>query len=68
MLASIEVDGIPYTYELQLTTRRASIAADIEHNTLYKSHVETTAAEKDEIRRMQAEAAALDQDETRKGV
>jgi hypothetical protein len=37
MIISAEVHGIPYTFELQLTTQRASIAADIEHNSVYKS-------------------------------
>jgi ppGpp synthetase/RelA/SpoT-type nucleotidyltranferase len=36
---SIQVGGMPYTFELQLTTRRASIAADIEHNVVYKPYV-----------------------------
>nr|WTB12087.1 hypothetical protein OG546_49885 [Streptomyces antimycoticus] len=64
MVVSIETNGLPYTYELQLTTRRASAAADLGHNTLYKQHVETTDGEKAAMRRMQAEAAALDQEET----
>ncbi|MFI2033368.1 hypothetical protein ACH470_01480 [Streptomyces bottropensis] len=66
MVVAIEVDGKPYTYELQLTTKRASVAADLEHNTVYKSHIETTPGERDVMRRMQAEAAALDQEETRR--
>lgn len=66
MVVAIEVGGKPYTYELQLTTERASVAADLEHNTVYKSHIETTPAERDVMRRMQAEAAALDQEETRR--
>ncbi|MFH8476965.1 hypothetical protein [Streptomyces sp. NPDC018000] len=66
MVVAIEVDGKPYTYELQLTTERASVAADLEHNTVYKSHIETTPEERDVMRRMQAEAAALDQEETRR--
>ncbi|WUS95552.1 hypothetical protein OHA46_02145 [Streptomyces sp. NBC_00708] len=66
MVIAIEVDGKPYTYELQLTTERASVAADLEHNTVYKSHIETTSEERDVMRRMQAEAAALDQEETRR--
>ncbi|MFF4579801.1 hypothetical protein ACFY15_15540 [Streptomyces sp. NPDC001373] len=66
MVVSIEVEGKPYTYELQLTTRRASVAADLEHNTVYKSHIETTPEERDVMRRMQAEASALDQEETRR--
>ncbi|MFB8086074.1 hypothetical protein [Streptomyces sp. NPDC055992] len=66
MVVAIEVDGKPYTYELQLTTERASVAADLEHNTVYKAHIETTPEERDVMRRMQAEAAALDQEETRR--
>lgn len=63
MVISIEVDGTPYTYELQLTTRRASIAADLNHNTVYKPYVQTTPEQLDSINRMFAEAAALDQHE-----
>ncbi|WP_260868085.1 hypothetical protein [Streptomyces sp. SAJ15] len=66
MVAAIEVGGKPYTYELQLTTKRASVAADLEHNTVYKPHIETTSEERDVMRKMQAEAAALDQEETRR--
>ncbi|TCC40567.1 hypothetical protein [Kribbella speibonae] len=64
-IVAIEVDRLPYTFELQLCTRRASIASDLEHNTVYKPYINPTAAEQDKMRRMQAEAAALDQDETR---
>lgn len=66
MVVAIEVDGQPYTYELQLTTKRASVAADLEHNTVYKAHIETAPEERDAMRTMQAEAAALDQEETRR--
>lgn len=59
-----EVDGQLYTYELQLTTRRASIAADLNHNTLYKPYVEVSEAERAAIQRAMEEAAALDQLET----
>ncbi|HEY9474404.1 MAG TPA: hypothetical protein VIS06_11205 [Mycobacteriales bacterium] len=65
LLVAVEADGIPYTYELQLTTRRASAAADLEHNTIYKAHVPTSDGQRDAVRRMMAEAAALDQQETR---
>ncbi|MQY27916.1 toxin glutamine deamidase domain-containing protein [Nocardia aurantia] len=65
LVIGIHVDGVPYTYELQLTTRRASIAADLEHNTLFKPYVPTDEEQRQAIRRMQAEAAALDQQETR---
>ncbi|MEU1375983.1 helicase HerA-like domain-containing protein [Streptomyces triculaminicus] len=66
MVVAIEVDGKPYTYELQLTTERASVAADLEHNTVCKAHIETTSEERDVMRKMQAEAAAVDQEETRR--
>jgi len=59
----IEVAGIPYTYELQLTTRRASVAADLYHNTIYKQYAELTSEQREKIQRMFAEAAALDQQE-----
>ncbi|WP_411082706.1 hypothetical protein [Streptomyces sp. cmx-18-6] len=64
MVVSIEAGGKPYTYELQLTTKRASVAADLEHNTVYKDHVNASDDEKRVVRTMQAEAAALDQEET----
>ena len=60
-----EVDGQLYTFELQLTTRRASIAADLNHNTLYKPYVDLTEAERAAIQRAMEEAAALDQLESR---
>lgn len=60
-----EVDGQVYTFELQLTTRRASIAADLNHNTLFKQLVELTEAERAAVRRAMEEAAALDQLESR---
>ena len=60
-----EVDGQLYTFELQLTTRRASIAADLNHNTLYKPYVELTEAERAAVQRAMEEAAALDQLESR---
>lgn len=59
------LDGLPYTFEIQLCTRRASIASDLEHNTVYKPYVPVGDGERDRVRGMQAEAAALDQDETR---
>nr|WP_255495522.1 toxin glutamine deamidase domain-containing protein [Nocardia sp. GTS18] len=65
MVIRIDVDGLPYTYELQLTTRRASIAADINHNTVYKPYIPLTPAQRDEVNRVFAEAAALDQIENR---
>lgn len=66
LLISTEADGQPYTFELQLCTRRASIASDLEHNTIYKAYVESTPIQQTVVRRMQAEAAALDQQETRR--
>jgi ppGpp synthetase/RelA/SpoT-type nucleotidyltranferase len=65
LVVRIDVAGVPYTFELQLTTRRASIAADLEHNTLFKPYVELTEAETGRVAGMLAEAAALDQEETR---
>jgi ppGpp synthetase/RelA/SpoT-type nucleotidyltranferase len=65
LVVRVDVAGVPYTFELQLTTLRASIAADLEHNTLFKTYVELKATEEDRVRQMLAEAAALDQEETR---
>ncbi len=65
LVVKIDVGGVPYTFELQLTTRRASIAADLEHNTIFKPYVELTEAETARVKGMLAEAAALDQEETR---
>ncbi|WP_433613736.1 toxin glutamine deamidase domain-containing protein [Dactylosporangium sp. CA-139114] len=57
----IEVNGHKYAFELQLTTLRASIAADIEHNSLYKPYVSLSAADAQAVREAFEEAAALDQ-------
>ncbi|MFD4355408.1 toxin glutamine deamidase domain-containing protein [Nocardia sp. NPDC058518] len=65
MVIRIDVDGLPYTYELQLTTRRASIAADINHNTIYKPYIPLTPSEREAVNRLFAEAAALEQIENR---
>ncbi|TQJ18900.1 hypothetical protein [Kribbella jejuensis] len=65
LIVAVEVNKTPYTFELQLCTWRASIASDLEHNTVYKPYIRPTEAEQDKVRRMQAEAAALDQEETR---
>ncbi len=67
-IIGIGVGGRPYTFELQLSTRRASIAADLEHNTVYKPYVAVSDDEQHRVRGMQAEAAAVDQDETRSEV
>lgn len=64
MVVSIKVDKQPYTYELQLTTERASVAADLGHNTVYKPYVPVTEAGRQAILQAEAEAAALDQAET----
>ncbi len=64
VIVSIEVDGLPYTYELQLTTERASLAADIEHNTAYKPYVVASDDQKAAVLSAMEEAAALDQLET----
>ena len=65
MIVRVDVDGRPYTFELQLTTRRASVAADVGHNTLYKHYHDLTDTQREAIQKMQSEAAALDQEETR---
>jgi ppGpp synthetase/RelA/SpoT-type nucleotidyltranferase len=57
----IEVNGHKYAIELQLTTLRSSIAADIEHNSLYKPYVALSAADAEAVREAFEEAAALDQ-------
>jgi ppGpp synthetase/RelA/SpoT-type nucleotidyltranferase len=61
IIISIETDGLPCTYELQLTTERASVAADIEHNTLYKPYVGTDLSQRIAVQTAMEEAAALDQ-------
>jgi ppGpp synthetase/RelA/SpoT-type nucleotidyltranferase len=65
MIVKVEHGGQVYTFELQLTTRRASIAADINHNTIYKPYLEVDAAEQAKVARMFEEAAALEQIENR---
>ena len=65
MVVAIEVDGRPYAFELQLTSLRASVAADIEHNSLYKPYIDLSPEEKAAVRRAFTEASALDQQETR---
>ena len=61
IIVSIETDGLPCTYELQLNTERASLAADIEHNTLYKPYVSTDVSQRIAVQTAMEEAAALDQ-------
>ncbi len=65
MVVAIDVGGQPYTCELQLTTESASVAADLGHNTLYKTYVPVEEAERQAILRAKAEAAALEQAEAR---
>ncbi|WP_439378211.1 hypothetical protein [Amycolatopsis lexingtonensis] len=65
LVVRIDVAGVPYTFELQLTTRRASIAADLEHNTLFKPYVELSPSDKARVKGLLEETAALDQEETR---
>jgi ppGpp synthetase/RelA/SpoT-type nucleotidyltranferase len=60
-------DGLSYTYELQLTTLMASVAADLEHNVVYKDTIGATPEEKRRVKAAQAEAAAIEQLETRGG-
>jgi ppGpp synthetase/RelA/SpoT-type nucleotidyltranferase len=62
----IEVEGQWYTFELQLSTLRASVIADLEHNVIYKPSVPTSAAEQQAVRGAMATGAALDQAETRR--
>lgn len=66
MVLKTEANGKLYTFELQLNTMRASIAADLEHNTVFKPLVQVTEEQKQMIKRIMEEAAALDQLETRK--
>jgi ppGpp synthetase/RelA/SpoT-type nucleotidyltranferase len=63
----VEVNGLAYTFELQLTTVRASVAADLEHNTVFKNLVGATPAEQRAVLAAFDEAAALEQLETRGG-
>jgi ppGpp synthetase/RelA/SpoT-type nucleotidyltranferase len=64
MIVAVDVDGLPYSFELQLTTERASLAADVEHNTLYKPYVPVGEDEERVVMAAMREAAALDQLET----
>lgn len=59
-----DVGGVPYVSELQLTTLRASIAADLDHNAIYKPFIETTPPERSAVFGMLDEAAAMDQADT----
>jgi ppGpp synthetase/RelA/SpoT-type nucleotidyltranferase len=62
LVVSMEIDHVPYTYELQLTTRRASVAADMEHNSVYKDdYIPATAAQKEAVKRAMRETAAIEQ-------
>lgn len=61
LVVSVEVDHVPYTYELQLTTRRASVAADMEHNSVYKNHVGASPEQQEAVKRAMQEAAAIEQ-------
>jgi hypothetical protein len=65
MIIKADVKGMPYTFELQLTTQRSSIVADIEHNTVYKPYVRLSGNDKIAVMLAMAEAAAQDQAETR---
>jgi len=61
MTIKAETNGIPYTFELQLNTQCAAIAADLEHNTIFKPYVPLSPEETGKIKSMLSEAAALDQ-------
>lgn len=63
-----DVGGLPYVCELQLTSLRASIAADLDHNAIYKPFIETTPLERSAVLGMLDEAAAMDQADTIGGV
>jgi hypothetical protein len=64
MIVQAEGPSGRYTYELQLTTHRSSVAADVEHNTLYKPYVEPTPEQARRVTQLMGEAAAADQAET----
>ena len=66
MVIKTEINGNFYTFELQLNTMRADIAADLEHNTIFKPLVQVTEEQKQMIKRIMESAAALDQLETKK--
>lgn len=63
---STTVGGLDYPFELQLVTRSGILAADIDHNTVYKPYVLTTPAERRLVETMLEEAAATDQIESRR--
>jgi len=65
MIVKVDSGGQVYTFELQLTTRRASIAADVNHNTIYKPYIDVTPEEQAKVAKMFDEAAALEQIEKR---
>eukprot|EP01102_Stenamoeba_stenopodia_P011251 TRINITY_DN3441_c0_g1_i1.p1 TRINITY_DN3441_c0_g1~~TRINITY_DN3441_c0_g1_i1.p1 ORF type:complete len:467 (+),score=87.37 TRINITY_DN3441_c0_g1_i1:203-1402(+) len=50
-----------YSFELQLTTDRASIAADLFHNTIYKEYLILSASQRNTIFNLWEEAAAEEQ-------
>jgi len=54
MIVRIEDGGQIYTFELQLNTRRASIAADLDHNVTYKPYIAASAAEQAKVVRIVA--------------
>jgi ppGpp synthetase/RelA/SpoT-type nucleotidyltranferase len=55
-----------HPFELQLTTRLASTAADLGHNTLYKDYHSLRPGVLDEVGRLQDEAVAIEHEETRR--
>lgn len=61
-----EAEGLPYVYEMQLMTWRASLAADLDHNALYKPFIDATALERQAVLDVLDEAAAMDQADTRR--
>jgi ppGpp synthetase/RelA/SpoT-type nucleotidyltranferase len=61
MIVTVASAGEEFTFELQLTSNRASIAADVDHNTIYKPLLNATEAEVVTVIQAYNEAAALEQ-------
>ncbi|GAA3028468.1 scabin-related ADP-ribosyltransferase [Actinokineospora globicatena] len=59
----VDVDGLPYTFELQLYTRRSATAVDLYQCIVVDEGL--SKVERERVRQMLAEAAALDQEEAR---
>jgi len=61
LIISVKYNNEFYTFELQISTLRASIVADIEHNTLFKPIIEINQNEKNLVNTAYQEAACLEQ-------